>query len=489
MPIPKHDYRLAMVGAGVGMVEFDRRTGQGAWCGVARAVHGVSARGDGRVLSRLERWIHPEDHGRWRAFVARFATLAPRAVREIAYRVAGRDGAVRWVVLRCATTGKARARLRGVCFEREEGPGFLAERGGEERRLQLAVEAGRLGVFERKIGSLESFWSPRMWEITGLAPRATGPSWPEVEAIIHPQDRAKVREAVQRASQAGIPDRIVLNYRIVRPDGAVRRIVTSSMYIPDPAGRAEANYGVASDVTEDYALREQAGIATRLDMLGRMAEGVAHQVAQPLQSIMNQAVIAQARARHLPPGEPLARMQLALEKIVKQTERARKVLERLLDLVPGVARGEAKLARLAEVSAAALEPLGAMIRGLGTEVVVEVPAAAGCAPSDLRIVLQHLFLKSLQAMQESVERRLALRAVVAGAEVRITISDTGMARHDADLPHIFDPFFSSAADVDGVAVGLLMARRAIEENGGRLEVLAFGAGPRFTIRLPVAAAG
>lgn len=82
-----------------------------------------------------------------------------------------------------------------------------------------------------------------------------------------------------------------------------------------------------------------------------------------------------------------------------------------------------------------------------------------------------------------------IEARQAGAEIIIGVVDRGIGMSDAELPHIFEPFRRvglSRSTVPGVGLGLSVARRVVEEHGGRLHVTSrLGLGSTFIVSLPV----
>ena len=125
-------------------------------------------------------------------------------------------------------------------------------------QLKLALEAGRMGTWEWTIGSGLVKWSHGLESIHGLAPGTFPGTFEAVQREVHPADRERVAESIQRSVAGGLPYHV--EYRIVRTDGAVRWVEGVGQVFRDANGRPSRMVGVCSDVTErkqsEEALKE-----------------------------------------------------------------------------------------------------------------------------------------------------------------------------------------------------------------------------------------
>jgi PAS domain S-box-containing protein len=111
-----------------------------------------------------------------------------------------------------------------------------------------ALEAGRMGIWRWDIPSGRVHWSPSLEALHGLAPGTFAGTFEAFQADIHPDDRATVLAAVTRAVQTRADHH--LEYRIVRPDGAVRWVEARGRLVTDALGRPARMLGVCLDVTD-----------------------------------------------------------------------------------------------------------------------------------------------------------------------------------------------------------------------------------------------
>jgi PAS domain S-box-containing protein len=146
-----------------------------------------------------------------------------------------------------------------------EGKGVEQTLRERDERLRLALEAGGLGTWEWTIATGRVTWSPTLEAIHGLRPGAFAGTFEAFQADIHPDDRERVRTDVRAALERGEHH---TEYRIVRPDGALRWVEGRGVVFHDAAGRPERLLGVCADVTDDK--RAEARVA----FLGELARSI-----------------------------------------------------------------------------------------------------------------------------------------------------------------------------------------------------------------------
>jgi PAS domain S-box-containing protein len=125
-----------------------------------------------------------------------------------------------------------------------------------EQRFRFALDAGQVGTWSTDPATDCVEWSESLERIAGLAPGTFGKTLDAAMNLIHPDDRAAVIEARTRAIVGTDVD---LEFRIVRPDGSVRWLVTRGQFVGGSADRPPTIMGVAIDITE----RRQAQMALR----------------------------------------------------------------------------------------------------------------------------------------------------------------------------------------------------------------------------------
>ena len=137
-----------------------------------------------------------------------------------------------------------------------------------ERRLRLALEAGRMGTWEYDLVTGVVRWSPEIERMHGIPEGSFNGTFEAYQSDLHPEDRDWVLEKIQTNVARGSEHKLL--YRIVRPDGAVRWLEAFGTFLHDTAGKPIRLIGVCSDVTERVE-SEQARNALRIQ---RMLEGI-----------------------------------------------------------------------------------------------------------------------------------------------------------------------------------------------------------------------
>ena len=141
---------------------------------------------------------------------------------------------------------------RKLAIERVEAE--RAERAQAAARLRLALEAGQMGTWERTIRHGEVVWSDEMETIHGLAPGTFAGTQDAFWERVFPEDRVRVRAAIERAVRGGEPYHV--EYRTVRPSGEVRWLEAWGRVLRTPEGEPERMVGVCRDVTERVEAHE-----------------------------------------------------------------------------------------------------------------------------------------------------------------------------------------------------------------------------------------
>lgn len=234
---------------------------------------------------------------------------------------------------------------------------------------------------------------------------------------------------------------------------------------------------VLDDLTERRALEEQMQRAQRLASLGRLAGGLAHEIRNPL-GITRAA--AQMLQRELA-GQPA--LDEYTQVIQAEIDRVDRLLEQLLAYARPVAlqRGPVNVTDLIERTLAITRAYAAQ-RGVAllSRVAGQLPPIQGDAEL-LHQALVNLLLNGIHASEPAGE--VSIEAAHEAAALTLTVRDSGRGIAPADLPQIFDPFFSTK--VDGTGLGLSIVQQIVHEHGGTVEADSrAGAGSSFVLRLP-----
>ena len=232
------------------------------------------------------------------------------------------------------------------------------------------------------------------------------------------------------------------------------------------------------------------GQVARLDTLGELAAGMAHELNQPLAAVLASTQAARRLLAEEPPETGTART--AMRQAEEQARRAADVLARLrrgLERPSQAASAQDVMLREAVRNALyLLEPEFA-----ARKVVPTLEGSEGVAvraePVALEQIIHNLLTNALQALDQvpPQERELSVRLEAGPAQATLTIADSGPGIAPEVLPRIFEPFFTTRER--GLGLGLSLCESLAAGMGGRVEVRSrLPRGAAFTLRLPLARA-
>lgn len=261
-------------------------------------------------------------------------------------------------------------------------------------------------------------------------------------------------------------------------DGAARiPLLVNAVVMRNGIGEAVGNVFLFTDMTNIKQLEEQLRRSERLAALGRLAAGVAHEIRNPLSSIKGFSTILAGRVKDDERGRKIA------EVMGQEVERLNRVVSELLDYArPTELRKSPQNCLEILRHSVHLVEMDARHQGVAVESRVE--------PQDLEVqvdpdrfsqILLNLYLNALQSMERG--GTLQVRACEEADQVVFKVTDSGEGIPPEDLPHIFDPYFTTKPR--GVGLGLANVHKLMEAHGGDIEVDSHpGKGTTFTLRLP-----
>jgi PAS domain S-box-containing protein len=243
---------------------------------------------------------------------------------------------------------------------------------------------------------------------------------------------------------------------------------------------------IIEDVTRRVQLEEQLQISEKMASIGLLAAGVAHEVNTPLTGISS---FTQMLLEGADPEDPKTKV---LEKIERQTFRAAKIVNGLLNLSrPGTA-GTADVAAI-DLNTVIADVLSLLEHQFQLQRVTvrrelsEQPIAVTGAEQKLQQVFLNLFLNAKDAMPKGGWLSIATR--VEGGRAVVEVSDTGSGIPSEYLARIYDPFFTTKAIGEGTGLGLSITYGIVREHDGTIDCdSSLGQGTRFTLRFPLAPA-
>ena len=319
-------------------------------------------------------------------------------------------------------------------------------------------------------------WNRRLEDLLGLERgRVVGRRLSSIfEKAFLDQLYAARRETVGSATLYRVP--LTVQERVLLVNVGVAPFKT-------PDGTTAGSIIVLEDVTDRANLEEQLRLSEKMAAIGMLAAGVAHEVNTPLTGISS---FTQMLLERSSPEDPNTQL---LEKIERQTFRAAKIVNSLLNLARP-SDGEATLVDVNVVINDVLALLEHQFRNGRIQVRKEL-TPSGLFVKGVEYKLQQVFLNLLLNARDAMPRGGWLTLTTRGDArgVVVEVADTGTGIPTEHLSRIYDPFFTTKASGQGTGLGLSVTYGIVQEHGGTLACdSAIGHGTKFTLALPVAAA-
>jgi PAS domain S-box-containing protein len=362
--------------------------------------------------------------------------------------------------------------------------------------LEKAQEVAHVGSWVTELdGSGRLTWSNETCRIFGVERGAFAGTEDAFVQFVHPADREAVRRLTAAAAAGTAKFDIV--HRIVGADGQTRWVHERADVVRAPDGTPVRLVGTVQDISERRLLEERLRQSEKLEAIGRLAGGVAHDLNNALTAIIGYTELAlggvtnndQARADVL--------------EIRHAAERAESVTRQLLAfsrkqvLEPKVFSLNDTIANLARLLG---RTLGAGIKCESRSDATTPPIYGD--PGQIEQAILNLAVNARDAMPQGGRLTLAVSTVDVdeafarehepmppGRYVQLAVADTGEGMPAATQAHIFEPFFTTKDVGKGTGLGLAMVYGTVKQTGGYIFVeSAVGRGTTFRLYFPPARA-
>ncbi|MCI0454327.1 MAG: PAS domain S-box protein [Candidatus Dadabacteria bacterium] len=238
------------------------------------------------------------------------------------------------------------------------------------------------------------------------------------------------------------------------------------------------------DIGERVRIRNKIIELEKAQIVGKMAEGIAHHMGTPLASML---LRVQMLKEDLSEATEYANCMEKLDSIEKQIFYGQRVMQRLLKFAsnPENIRGAEDLSTLLTEAIDIIKPLMNKY-GIEIELALDKDLKIWAEGNLLQLVFSDIMMNAVDAM--SAGGRLSIIASKANSDekLEIKISDTGIGVPREVLPLVFEPFFTTKPAGKGTGLGLSVAKRVIQDHGGNISIESReGDGTSILIRLPI----
>jgi PAS domain S-box-containing protein len=304
------------------------------------------------------------------------------------------------------------------------------------------------------------------------------------EACIHPEDRARVQAEFAHSRLSGESFRS--EFRMVHRDGRVVWVLEKSVRVYGDDGEPLFSQGFLLDLTERKELEDQLRQSQKLEAIGQLAGGVAHDFNNMLTAINGYAELlglsfddGDPRLQDVDELKRAAGHAAALTRQLLAFSRNQVLLPRRLDPNEIVSELESMLRRT----------IGAQIQ-LKTELADDL-GAVEADPDQLAQVVMNIALNARDAMPSGGRLTISTRNVdlPSGSYVQIEVGDSGCGMNEETRHRVFEPFFTTKEIGKGTGLGLATAYGVVSQSRGSIEVESEeGRGTTFRVLLPRAVA-
>jgi PAS domain S-box-containing protein len=360
-----------------------------------------------------------------------------------------------------------------------------------EAKLRMAVDAAGVGLWSWDPLRDVVVWEPALSALFGF-PAGTSPAGREgYLALVHPDDRDRVAAKIADGVRGG---RWEDEYRIVRADGAVRWVLAKGTVVGE--GETARVLGAVIDLTERKLRDEQLRQAQKLEAVGQLTAGVAHNFNNMLMGVLPNLELAARSA----PRDVLPFLESA-------TDSARRAAELVRKLMTYAGRNRPTMRVTEDVGALAGRAVElcrtTFDRRIAFDQAYEPGVRARVDAAQIEQAVVNLLINARDALENrdvsAPHVEVSVGLVRAGTDelvgrardhVRIRVADNGTGMDAATVARIYEPFFTTKPDGRGTGLGLATTRAILHEHGGFVACeSAPGKGSTFSLYLPHDPAG
>ncbi|MDR3473685.1 MAG: ATP-binding protein [Devosia sp.] len=359
-----------------------------------------------------------------------------------------------------------------------------------EARLERAQEMANIGSWEVDVVTGEAIWSRQLYRMRGFPPDFR-PNLANLHTRLHPDDVQPL--LTWHADLAAGRQRDPIEIRVRLPNGEERVNLNDGRPMAGPDSVIRHVVGTAQDITERRLIESKLAQSQKMDALGQLTGGMAHDFNNMLGIIIgNLDLLTPLLAANALAGELCAE---ARDGAVRCADLIRRLL--------AFARRQSLRPEQTDINALARDLSHLLSRTLGENITLTLDLADALWPVKvdpvrLEAALVNLATNARDAMPKSGQLTIATRNITldtiymaqhpdanVGDYTLIEISDTGIGIAPEIVNRIFDPFFTTKASGGGTGLGLSMAFGFVRQSGGHLSVYSEpGLGTTFRIYLP-----
>jgi len=352
-----------------------------------------------------------------------------------------------------------------------------------------AQRIAHIGSWELNLSTNELIWSDEIYRIFEIDPEKFSATYDAFLNLIYPDDREKVASAYAESVKMKKP--YVIEHRLRMADGRIKHVHERCQTFYDDAGNALRSTGTVQDITEQVSLEESLRRTEKMDALGKLTGGIAHDYNNMLGVVLGYADLLASMVSDQP------RLANYVLKIRHAGERGARLTAKLMTF----SRQKITDAEKQDINALLRAEQDMLEKTLTVRIKLVLELADELWPvwldsSDLEDAIINLNINASHAidgngqiniqtsnvaLDENSARLLQLEA---GDYVLLSITDTGCGMDELTREKIFEPFFSTKGN-RGTGLGLSQVYGFVERSHGAIQVFSeLGRGTKITIYFP-----
>ncbi len=365
-----------------------------------------------------------------------------------------------------------------------------------EERMRFALQNASVGIWDMDLATGTLQWSAILEAQHGLQAGTFGGTLEAFIALVHPDDRNAVQQALSEATRAGVD--FSTQHRALWADGTVRWLSGRGCIRLGEDGKPARGVGISQDVTERHALQEQYQQAQKMEVVGRLAGGVAHDFNNLLTVILSYCDILLA---DLDPDD-------ARRTDIMEIEKAGTSAAALTRQLLAFSRKEIIAPTVLDLNTVVADTLAMTERLIGEDVIVVLAldsqlALVNADRGQVEQVILNLALNGRDAMPHGGTLTIQTANVEVdddfpatrfnakpGPYVMLMVTDTGTGMTPDVQARLFEPFFTTKAVGKGTGLGLATVHGIVARSGGLVSVDSeLARGTSVKVYFPKVAAG
>lgn len=345
----------------------------------------------------------------------------------------------------------------------------------QEERLRLAIEAGKIGVWDWDIVHNTLTWSPRVYELHGVSPGTIDLNFDNFLGLIHPEDQNRIRKSIHDSLHADKPFEVEL--RVVTPDKQIRWLTTSGLITRNEKSEPIRMLGATADITTRKRLESQKDEFIAI---------ASHELKTPLTSIKAFNQVLQNRLQK----KQVAGSVELLQKMNTQINKLNLLIQDLLD-VTKIESGQLKFKHEQyNFDELVMETIDEIQRTTSHKLIKKGLTQQNIIGDRDRIgqVLTNLLTNAIKYSGNS--NKIIIKLSSTNKKLKCAVQDFGIGIPLDKQAHIFERFYRVDEEahhtIPGIGLGLYISSEIIKRQGGEIGFTSEkGVGSTFYFTLPL----